>query len=132
MCLRCPSCSVWRGGQGCGILARMNFLGESSRAVEFPRSSLLRPARRGILIRFLAAAVLATAWTANPGRAGDAADAPRGTDSWGGRRALPVVVNPVVRSPLQTSISLRGEWEFVTQDVAPLRHPAWRAFYAKP
>jgi len=48
------------------------------------------------------------------------------------RRALPAVVNPAVRSPLQAVLSLRGEWEFVTQGVAPLRHPRWRAFYSKP
>ncbi len=55
-----------------------------------------------------------------------------GVDTWGGRRAVPAVVNPVVRSPLQEVISLRGEWEFVTQGVAPLRHPGWNAFFAKP
>jgi hypothetical protein len=54
-----------------------------------------------------------------------------GVDTWGGRRAVPAVVNPVVRSPLQEVISLRGEWEFVTQGVAPLRHSVWRGFYAK-
>jgi len=37
--------------------------------------------------------------------------------AWG-RLALPAVVNPVVRSPLQSVLSLRGEWEFVTQGVA--------------
>ena len=55
-----------------------------------------------------------------------------GVDTWGGRKALPALVNPVVRSPLQDVLSLRGEWEFVTQGVAPSRHPGWRAFYAKP
>jgi hypothetical protein len=55
-----------------------------------------------------------------------------GVETWGGRPALPALVNPVVKSPLQSVLSLRGEWEFVTQDVAPLRHPGWRAFYAKP
>ena len=53
-------------------------------------------------------------------------------DTWGGRKALPAVVNPAVRSPLQDVVSLRGEWEFVTQGVAPSRHPYWRAFYSKP
>ncbi|MCX6929621.1 MAG: hypothetical protein NT154_41365, partial [Verrucomicrobia bacterium] len=56
----------------------------------------------------------------------------QGVDTWGGRQALPAVVNPVVRSPLQSVLSLRGEWEFVTRDVAPLRHPGWNAFYVKP
>ena len=55
-----------------------------------------------------------------------------GVDSWGGRKPLPAVVNPVVRSPLQRVLSLRGEWEFVTRETAPLRHPEWHAFYAKP
>jgi beta-galactosidase len=56
----------------------------------------------------------------------------QGADSWGCRPASPAVVNPVVRSPLQSVLSLRGDWEFVTQGVGPLRHPGWRAFYAKP
>lgn len=55
-----------------------------------------------------------------------------GVESWGGRPALPALVNPVVKSPLQSVLPLRGEWEFVTQEVAPLRHPGWRAFYAQP
>ncbi|MDX9868860.1 MAG: hypothetical protein RBT78_13155 [Kiritimatiellia bacterium] len=55
-----------------------------------------------------------------------------GVETWGYRKALPAVVNPAVRSPLQSVLSLRGEWEFVTQGVAPSRHPGWRAFYAKP
>ncbi len=54
-----------------------------------------------------------------------------GTETWGYRKALPAVVNPVVRSPLQEVISLRGEWEFITKGVGPSRHPAWRAFYNK-
>jgi hypothetical protein len=41
-------------------------------------------------------------------------------------------VNAVVKSPLQSVISLRGEWEFTTRDTAPLRHPGWNAFYSKP
>ena len=55
-----------------------------------------------------------------------------GADTWGGRKAWPALVNPVVRSPLQNVLSLRGEWEFVTRGVAPSRHPLWVAFYAKP
>jgi hypothetical protein len=54
-----------------------------------------------------------------------------GVETWACRDALPAVVNPAVRSPLQDVVSLRGEWTFVTQDVAPSRHPKWRAFYAK-
>lgn len=65
-------------------------------------------------------------------RAGDEGDWVKGADTWGGRQALPALVNPVVRSPLQSVLSLRGEWEFVTRDTAPLRHPGWNAFYAKP
>lgn len=55
-----------------------------------------------------------------------------GADAWGGRKSLPAVVNPAMRSPLQNVLSLRGEWEFVTRGVAPSRHPGWQAFYAKP
>lgn len=55
-----------------------------------------------------------------------------GVEAWGGRAALPAVVNPVVASPLQSVLSLRGEWEFTTRPVAPLRHPGWNAFYAQP
>jgi len=54
-----------------------------------------------------------------------------GTETWAYRKALPAVVNPVVRSPLQEVVSLRGEWDFVTKGVGPLRHPVWRAFYDK-
>lgn len=69
------------------------------------------------------------------GHAAPAADGTNGltgVDAWGGRQPWPALVNPVVRSSLQTVLSLRGEWEFVTRDVAPLRHPDWNAFYAKP
>ena len=55
-----------------------------------------------------------------------------GVESWGGRKAGPAQVNPVVHSPLQKVLSLRGEWEFVTRDVAPSRHPDWVSFYSKP
>ncbi len=55
-----------------------------------------------------------------------------GVEMWGYRKAQPAVVNPAVHSPLQDVVSLRGEWEFVTQGVAPSRHPYWRAFYSKP
>jgi len=55
-----------------------------------------------------------------------------GVETWAYRRALSAVVNPVVRSPLQNVLSLRGEWEFVTKGVEPLRHPYWSSFFAKP
>ncbi|MDD4737125.1 MAG: hypothetical protein PHP44_13590, partial [Kiritimatiellae bacterium] len=57
-----------------------------------------------------------------------------GVDTWGYRRALPAVVNPVVSSPLQEKVSLRGEWEFVTQvaNIRPRRHPGWDQFFKKP
>ena len=38
------------------------------------------------------------------------------------------MVNPVVTWPLQSVLRLRGEWEFVTPETAPLRHPGWSAF----
>ena len=65
-------------------------------------------------------------------RAGESARALGGVESWAGRPALPALVNPVVKSPLQSVVSLRGEWEFITRDTAPLRHPGWNAFYSKP
>ena len=65
-------------------------------------------------------------------RANESANWLTGVDTWAGRPALPALVNPVVCSPLQSVLSLRGQWEFITQDTAPLRHPTWRAFYAKP
>ena len=40
------------------------------------------------------------------------------------RKAWPALVNPVVQSPRQQVLSLRGEWEFVTREVAPSRLPA--------
>ena len=54
-----------------------------------------------------------------------------GVDTWGGRKAEPAVVNPVVRGAMQEVISLRGEWEFITKGVAPLRQPRWYGFYAQ-
>ena len=85
-----------------------------------------RPTTTAILL-FAAAAVVF-------GKASVSAEEPplSGVETWAYRRALPAVVNPVVRSPLQNVLSLRGEWEFVTQGVAPSRHPVWSAFYAKP
>lgn len=57
-----------------------------------------------------------------------------GVDTWGYRKALPAVVNPAVRSSLQSVVSLRGEWEFVAQptNVRPRRHPGWDRFFNRP
>ncbi|HOS66120.1 MAG TPA: hypothetical protein PK251_15375, partial [Candidatus Latescibacteria bacterium] len=57
-----------------------------------------------------------------------------GVETWGYRKALPAVVNPAVRSPLQSVVSLRGEWEFVAQptNVRPRRHPGWDHFFNRP
>lgn len=65
-------------------------------------------------------------------RAEDAPGVLEGAESWAGRPATPALVNPAVRSPLQSVVSLRGEWEFTTHGTAPLRHPVWSAFYSKP
>lgn len=51
-------------------------------------------------------------------------------DPWGLRPASPAVVNSVTVSPLQEILSLRGEWEFVTDDRLMGRHrmgkgPEW-------
>ncbi len=86
----------------------------------------------GVIRTAAAASVLAGLLLASPSRAEEGGGWLGGADSWAGRQALPAVVNPVVRSPLQTAVSLRGEWEFVTREVSPLRHPTWNAFFAKP
>ncbi len=54
-----------------------------------------------------------------------------GADSWGGRKSLPAVLNPAVRSPLQEVVSLRGEWEFVTKEFTQSRHPNWFKNFTK-
>ncbi len=84
--------------------------------------------------RSLRAAVLLVLFAAGPGAGAgaDPTDPPTGVESWACRPAWPAVVNPVVGSAMQKVLSLRGEWEFTTQGVAPLRHPGWRAFYARP
>ena len=53
----------------------------------------------------------AVACAALPGRG----EKLHGVDTWAGIRPLPAVVNPVGREPSPYLISLRGEWEFVTQ-----------------
>lgn len=56
-----------------------------------------------------------------------------GVETWGGRKAVPAVVNPVLRSPLQEVLSLRGEWDFVAMPPdRPRRHPGWDRFFSKP
>jgi hypothetical protein len=85
-----------------------------------------------IAARLVAMACLALAACSRNSRAAEDGGWVEGIDTWGGRKASPAVVNPAVRSPLEQVLPLRGEWEFVTQGVAPLRHPGWRAFYAKP
>jgi hypothetical protein len=76
----------------------------------------------------VAAAVLCltTGFTELAVHAEDASWHLQGVDTWGGRAALPAVVNAVATSPLQSVLSLRGEWEFVTRETAPLRHPGWK------
>lgn len=51
-------------------------------------------------------------------------------DQWGPCPALPAVVHPVTVSPLQQVLSLRGDWEFVTDPMLMGRHrmgkgPGW-------
>ena len=41
-----------------------------------------------------------------------------GVDTWAGIKPLPAVVNPVGREASHNLISLRGEWEFVTQPIS--------------
>lgn len=48
-----------------------------------------------------------------------------GADAWDGRTAQLGVVHPVVRSPLQKVISLRGDWEFATDPQACGRAAGW-------
>ena len=42
----------------------------------------------------------------------------QGVDTWAGIKPLMAVVNPVGREPSEDVVSLRGEWEFVTQPKA--------------
>jgi hypothetical protein len=53
-----------------------------------------------------------------------------GRFSWGGRDEHPAVVNPVVRADDGNVISLRGEWEFSSQEMkAPWRNGIWKHYY---
>ncbi len=49
----------------------------------------------------------------------------KGQDLWGGRKAHPAVVNPVLGQDAASVISLRGEWEFMTRDGKFVRNNAW-------
>ena len=56
----------------------------------------------------------------------------RGVDTWAGIKPLPAVVNPVGRESSSDLISLRGEWEFVTQPKAfPRRYRHTKVPFAK-
>ena len=49
---------------------------------------------------------------------------------WGGRREHLAVVNPVAGNEQGSVLSLRGEWEFTSQNMAvPWRNGIWRDFY---
>ncbi len=61
--------------------------------------------------RFMGLAAVAAVTVALHG----ADDELHGVDTWAGLRPHPAVVNPVGRTPSADIISLRGEWEFVTQ-----------------
>lgn len=45
-----------------------------------------------------------------------------GVETWGGRKAHPAVVNPILGYEPGTVVSLAGEWDFITQ---PWRHNFW-------
>lgn len=47
-----------------------------------------------------------------------------GVDTWAGRAPSPALVNPAVKSPLQSVLTLRGDWEFVTCETTQHRHPS--------
>ena len=55
-----------------------------------------------------------------------------GVDTWAGIRPIPAVVNPVGREASPDLMSLRGEWEFVTQPKAfPRRYRHTKVPFAK-
>ena len=105
------------GGRTCP--KRRSIMSASSASRGFCRTALMVLLLATALQKTAVSAEEKTAWL-------------RGVETWGGRPALPALVNPVVTSPLQSVLRLRGEWEFVTRETAPLRHPAWNAFYGKP
>ena len=49
--------------------------------------------------------------------------------TWGGRKAHPAVVNPVLGNEEGSVLSLRGEWEFSTQGRTLGRNGIWQPFY---
>ena len=56
----------------------------------------------------------------------------QGVDTWAGIRPLPAVVNPVGRTSSPNLVSLRGEWEFLTQPkVFPRRYRHTKVPFAK-
>ena len=56
----------------------------------------------------------------------------QGVDTWAGIKPLPAVVNPVGRTSSPNLISLRGEWEFLTQPkVFPRRYRHTKVPFAK-
>ncbi|HEY3322416.1 MAG TPA: hypothetical protein VGP72_18280 [Planctomycetota bacterium] len=103
----------------------------ASRLLFDPASRLLPPAYIRSFFPFLPTAAAYCVLFVFAAQAAEEAPL-EGVESWANRKAWPALVNPVVSSPLQNVLSLRGEWEFVTQPVAPNRHPGWRAFYNKP
>ena len=107
-----------------GAFSEIGKLFPSGRTASFASSAFCRTV---LVILLLASALQRTAVSAEEKTAWLS-----GVETWGGRPALPALVNPVVTSPLQSVLQLRGEWEFVTRETAPLRHPAWNAFFAKP
>ena len=57
---------------------------------------------------------VAVAWAAGAAQGEEL----RGVDTWAGIKPLPAVVDPVGREASPYLMSLRGEWEFVTQPTA--------------
>lgn len=60
-----------------------------------------------------------------------------GVDLWGGRKAHPAVVNPVVGQDPSAVISLDGEWDFTTferegKHETPQRNGIWGKFFSRP
>ena len=60
-----------------------------------------------------------------------------GVDLWGGRKAHPAVVNPVVGQDPSAVISLDGEWDFTTferegKHETPQRNGIWGHFFSRP
>jgi len=61
-------------------------------------------------------------------------DQVKGVDLWGGRKAHPAVVNPVLSHDPEATISLCGEWDFTTYELEgrgelPFRNGIWGLFF---